>query len=182
MAKEDKPLEYQRRILDTKGVAQRLDLDYLRRPALLLLFRKRATWIAIAVAAAACVPLMLGIGATRRVVESGPVSDAHAFFEKRCEVCHTRSFAAVSDQACGECHDGALHPAKSIDTAHPSKAVRCAECHLEHRGKVRLAEVGNASCTRCHSDLTGHATGVKLRGTNITAFRSGKHPEFSIGK
>ena len=41
MAKEEKPLEYQRRIRDTKGVAQRLDLDYLKRPARLLLQRKR---------------------------------------------------------------------------------------------------------------------------------------------
>ena len=32
MAKEEKPLEYQRRIRDTKGVAQRLDLNYLKRP------------------------------------------------------------------------------------------------------------------------------------------------------
>ena len=32
MAKEEKPLEYHRRILDTKGLAQRVDLAYLGRP------------------------------------------------------------------------------------------------------------------------------------------------------
>ncbi len=182
MAKEEKPLEYQRRIRDTKGVAQRLDLGYLRRPALLLLLRKRATWIAIAVAAAASVPLVLGVGGSRRLVENGPLSDAHAMFEKRCEVCHTQSFAGVPDKACGRCHDGAAHPAKSIDTAQPTAPVRCAECHLEHRGKVRLAEIGNTNCTRCHSDLTSHATGVRLKSTKITAFRPEKHPEFSTAK
>src|SRR3954470_5674280 len=180
MAKEDKPLEYQRRIHDTKGVAQRLDLGYLRRTAALLVFRKRATWIAIGVAAAACVPLVLGVGGSRRMVENGPLSDAHAMFEKKCEVCHTQSFGGVPDEACGQCHDGAAHPAKSIDMARPTAAVRCAECHLEHRGKVKLAEVGNSNCTRCHSDLASHASGVKLRGTNITAFRPEKHPEFSV--
>src|SRR4051812_5067792 len=134
MAKEEKPLEYQRRIRDTKGVAQRLDLGYLRRPALLLLFRQRVTWVAVAIAAVACVPLVLGVGGTRRMVENGPLSDAHTMFEKKCEVCHAQSFAGVPDQACGLCHDGAAHPAKSIDTAHPIAAVRCADCHLEHRG------------------------------------------------
>ena len=34
---ENKPLEYQRRLRDTKGVAQRLDLSYLKRPAILAL-------------------------------------------------------------------------------------------------------------------------------------------------
>ena len=42
MAKEEKPLEYKRRILDTKGVAQRLDLNYLSRASAFLLARNRA--------------------------------------------------------------------------------------------------------------------------------------------
>jgi hypothetical protein len=179
MAKEDKPLEYQRRIRDTKGVAQRLDLGYLQRESWLLLLRKRATWLAAVVVALACVPLVIGIGGTRRMVESGPLSDAHAMFETQCQVCHTQAFGGVPDKACGQCHDGAAHPAKSIDTAVPDAAVRCAECHQEHRGKVRLAEVGNSNCTRCHSDLASHAKGVKIHGAQITAFRAGAHPEFS---
>src|SRR5215471_16804082 len=48
MSKEDKPLEYQRRIRDTKGVAQRLDLGYLKRAAAILLIRKRLTWALVA--------------------------------------------------------------------------------------------------------------------------------------
>src|SRR5438034_277455 len=104
MGKEDRPLEYLGRLRDTKGVAQRLDLDYLKRPALLALLRKRLTWVLIAVAAVACVPLVLGVGGSRRMVSSGPLSDAHALFEKRCEVCHTQAFGAVPDKACQQCH------------------------------------------------------------------------------
>ena len=49
MGKEDnKPLEYQRRLRDTKGVAQRLDLSYLKRPALLALLRRRLIWVSCA--------------------------------------------------------------------------------------------------------------------------------------
>src|SRR5437660_1746401 len=65
MAKEDKPLEYQRRLRDTKGVAQRLDLDYLKRPAILGHLRKRLTWAVVAAAVLACVPLVLGVGGSR---------------------------------------------------------------------------------------------------------------------
>ena len=46
MAREEKPLEYQHRIRDTKGVAQRLDLNYLTRPAILALLRRRLVWLA----------------------------------------------------------------------------------------------------------------------------------------
>lgn len=171
MGKEDKPLEYQRRIRDTKGVAQRLDLGYLRRPGLLLLLRKRITWVLLAIAAAACVPLVLGIGGGRRFVENGPLSEAHAIFEKRCEVCHTQTFGGVPDKACQSCHDGAPH--------HAGRAqARCAECHLEHRGKVSLAAVADANCTRCHADLKES----KIKATKITAFTAGNHPEFSRGE
>jgi hypothetical protein len=179
MSKEDKPLEYQRRIRDTKGVAQRLDLGYLQRPALILLLRKRAAWLLVIVALAACVPLVLGIGGSRRLVSNGPLSPAHAMFEKRCEVCHTQTLGGVPDKACQGCHDGAAHPAKSMDTAHITAQVRCAECHAEHRGKVKLAAVPDAGCTRCHADLNAHATGVRLAGAKIAAFGAGKHPDFS---
>ena len=94
------------------------------------------------------------------MVENGPLSDAHAMFEKKCEVCHTQSFGGVPDEACGQCHDGAAHPAKSIDLARPTAAVRCAECHLEHRGKVKLAEVGNSNCTSVTLRNTGSPANV----------------------
>src|SRR6185369_11304531 len=117
MAKEEKPLEYQRRIRDTKGVAQRLDLGYLNRPALVLLLRKRLTWVLIGVSILACVPLVLGLGGAKRTLSTGPLSKSHAVFEGRCEVCHSQAFAKVPDEACEKCHDGAAHPADLKDTA-----------------------------------------------------------------
>src|ERR1041385_6146875 len=121
MAKEDKPLEYQRRIRDTKGIAQRLDLDYLKRPALLALFRKRLTWILTAMAVLVGVPFVIGEAGSRRAVSNGPLSRAHAAFEKRCEVCDAQAFASVPDRACQGCHDGAAHPARLADTARPNR-------------------------------------------------------------
>jgi hypothetical protein len=44
---------------------------------------------------------------------------------------------------------------------------------------MRLGQVANGNCTRCHSDLQAHATGVKIKGVEISAFRERKHPEFS---
>jgi hypothetical protein len=181
MSKEDKPLEYQRRIRDTKGIAQRLDLNYLKRPALMALLRRRMTWVVVALAALACVPLVMGVGSSRRVVANGPLSEAHAIYEDRCEVCHTAAFGGTPDAACQKCHDGAPHPAKSIDHARLNAAPSCAQCHMEHRGKQMLSQVADGNCTACHSDLTAHAAGVTMKATRITEFRAGSHPEFSAG-
>ncbi|HXB73226.1 MAG TPA: cytochrome c3 family protein [Candidatus Acidoferrales bacterium] len=178
MAKdENKPLEYQRRLRDTKGVAQRLDLSYLKRPALMALLRNRLIWVLLGGATLACVPLMLGIGGSRRSVENGALSEAHAIFEKRCEVCHTQAFGGVPDQACSQCHDGAAHPAKLVDTGHAATQIRCRQCHMEHRGKVPLAALTSANCTGCHADIAAHSTGAKVK--NVTAFRPGRHPEYA---
>jgi hypothetical protein len=177
MAKEEKPLEYKRRIRDTKGVAQRLDLGYLKRATQLLVTRKRAVWVLVAAAGLACVPLVLGVGGSRKSLQNGPVSEAHAMFEQRCEFCHTQSFRSVSDKACGQCHDGAPHPAKSVDAGHPSKEIRCVECHVEHRGRVRLSVVVNARCTTCHAEIAAHSTGAKVG--NVSTYRDGKHPQFA---
>jgi hypothetical protein len=179
MAKEEKPLEYQRRIRDTKGVAQRLDLDYLKRTSLLLLLRKRATWILLAVTALASVPLVLGLAGSHRSLSTGPLSASHAVFEGRCEVCHAVAFSRVQDTACQRCHDGAAHPALVKDTGEANMTVRCAECHTEHKGQMRLGRVANGNCTRCHADLANHATGLTIKEREISAFRKDKHPEFA---
>ena len=179
MAKEEKPLEYQRRIRDTKGVAQRLDLSYLKRTSLILVLRKQATWIALGVAALVSVPLVLGLGASKRALSTGPLSASHAVFDGRCEVCHSVAFARVKDSACERCHDGAPHPAKSIDTAKPTDTPFCADCHVEHHDQVRLGMVNSGNCTRCHANLDSHATGITIKRKDITAFRDRKHPEFS---
>lgn len=181
MAKEEKPLEYQRRIRDTKGVAQRLDLGYLNRPRLLAVARSRLTWLLVAAAAGASVPLLLGVGGSRKAIANGPVSEAHDLFAQRCEVCHDQSFKRAPDRACQGCHDGAPHPAKMVDRGKGNTVVTCAQCHMEHRGKAALGEVASENCTSCHADLKAHASGVTIKAVSITAFRTEKHPEFSAG-
>src|SRR5262249_47848253 len=115
MSREDKPLEYQRRIRDTRTVAQRLDLDYLKHPAIVALLRSRLSLGLAGVALLVSLPLLLGVGGGR-AVQSAPVSEAHALYEARCETCHARAFGGIPDAACQQCHDGAPHPAFSFDT------------------------------------------------------------------
>ncbi len=179
MAKEEKPLEYQRRIRDTKGVAQRLDLGYLKRTPFLLLLRKQTTWILLGLAALVSVPLMLGLGGSRRALSPGPLSSSHAAFEGRCEVCHASAFARVKDTSCEGCHDGAAHPSVVRDTGEANFTVACAECHSEHKGQAQLSQVVNGNCTRCHADLAKNASGLTIKSHEISAFREKRHPEFS---
>jgi len=179
MAKEEKPLEYQGRIRDTKGVAQRLDLGYLNRPRVLAVLRSRLTWILLALSLIAGAALVAGAGGSRTAVANGPVTEAHALYAQRCEVCHDRLFKGTPDAACQACHDGAPHPAVQADTARPDAAPPCARCHVEHRGRAALSEVADAACTSCHGDLKAHASSVTLRSSRITGFKEGQHPEFS---
>jgi len=182
MAKEEKPLEYKDRIVNTKSVAQRIDLDYLTRPSPFRDWRRRLMWIAPAAAALGILPFLLGVGSGERAFSNGPVSRSHVIFENNCAACHAGKFTSVADAACRKCHDGPSHPAKAADGAKLASEPRCAQCHLEHRGRVVLAEVDNRNCTACHSDLTRHGTGVKLASTAIHAFRPNRHPEFPAVK
>ena len=178
MAKEEKPIPYQSRILDTKGVAQRLDLRYLSKPNRFNDLRRKLTWIAPLVAAIACIPFLTGIGPLDKVFSNGPVSKSHALFEQNCQLCHAQAFSKVADATCVQCHDGASHPAKMIDTGKPNREVRCATCHEEHRGSSELKAVANRNCTTCHASLKENGTGIQLTSVVISAFKEGKHPNF----
>src|SRR6185295_4227375 len=153
-AHDDKPLPYEGRILDTKGVAQRLDLDYLKHPNRFRDLKRRLTWAAPIVALVAVLPFVLGV--QPQVFSSGPVSRAHAVFENSCKLCHVDNFSSVSDKACQQCHDGPSHPAKVIDTAKITNLPACTTCHSEHRGRD-LAMVVDGNCVACHSSLPSRA-------------------------
>lgn len=177
MAKEEKPLPYERRILDTKSRAQRLDLNYLGRGHWL---RANRRWLALAapvIAALAVLPFVLGWRGGQKAFASGPVSRAHAVFEKQCTNCHVVSFQQVRDKDCLKCHEGTSH--HNQQTHEP----RCAECHVEHRGNRMLAEVPDFNCTACHSDLQhrGSPAPKHLQKTalEIHKFAPGAHPSFS---
>jgi hypothetical protein len=179
MSKEEKPLEYQRRILDTKGVVQRLDLDYLKKPSPFRDWKRKLSWLAPAVALIGVVPFVAGIGGLDKAFSNGPVSRAHSVFENNCQACHVSNFSNVPDGACKACHDGPPHPAKSVDGAKPAREISCATCHLEHRDNRSLSEVADGNCTTCHADLKANGSDVKLAGVEISGFRDGRHPEFS---
>jgi hypothetical protein len=173
MAKEEKPLEYERRIQDTKGLAQRIDLAYQQRPNPMRTWRRRFTLAAPALAAVASLPFLLGIGGGEKAFVNGSISRAHSIFEDNCSQCHSKAFSTVADASCKKCHDGPVHQANATGS------IRCADCHVEHRGKTLLADVDDRHCTGCHADLSAHGKNIRLKATDITAFRVSRHPEFS---
>ena len=136
-----------------KKLAQRIDLNYFKRPQ-----GMRRLRMLLSIAAPAVGLLWLGgmaLAGSRTPYSSGPVSSAHAFAEQKCEVCHQRddSFRAhVTDNACLTCHGAPAHVPVGGATRHEGPA--CATCHREHNGRVRLAStVADGMCVECHGDL-----------------------------
>src|SRR5260221_12412529 len=113
MAKEEKPLEYERRIQDTKGLAQRIDLAYQQRPNPMRTWRRRLTLAAPALAAVASLPFLFGIGGGEKAFVNGSISRAHSIFENNCSQCHSKAFSIVAAASCKKCHDGPGHQANA---------------------------------------------------------------------
>jgi hypothetical protein len=153
----------------TKKLAQRIDLNYFKRPTP---YKRARLWLSV------LVPLLAlgwlgwrGISRDSRVYSSGRMSGAHAVLEKQCAVCHVQKAGEFSskaaDGACLGCHDGPVH--------HEWKylsAPDCAFCHREHRGKANLAATSNENCAVCHERLQTSP------GVHIISFEDG-HPEFA---
>ncbi len=158
----------------TKKLAQRIDLDYFKRPSAL---RRWRLWLSIAAPALAIVGIVwYGIRSDRRVYSAGGLSSAHAVLTKQCSACHVSNLgfydAKVIDQKCLACHDGAVHHLTQAFT--PS----CASCHADHRGAIRLAATSDANCTQCHANLETRGTSSGFV-KNIRSFES-DHPEFTV--
>jgi mono/diheme cytochrome c family protein len=159
----------------TKKLAQRIDLNYFRKPDWL---RRWRSWLTLAAVALALV--WIGWHAARRndgVYSAGKLSAAHAVFSNRCSACHVSVpgiffSRKVSDHACLDCHDGPIHHASQTFTP------PCAACHADHRGAIRLAEVSDANCTQCHANLATRG-GLAHYATHIESF-SHDHPEFAV--
>lgn len=157
----------------TKKRAQRIDLNYFKRPHP---FRRWRFWLSVAVPLAAIAWIAWhGLRGNQRVYSAGRMSAAHAVLAGKCDACHFEMAgffsAKTSDHACLACHDGPIHHADQVFTPH------CSSCHQEHRGQVRLAATSDRACTQCHADLrstTGNAKFVR----DIENFGSG-HPEFA---
>jgi predicted CXXCH cytochrome family protein len=157
----------------TKKLAQRIDLNYFKRPTPL----KRAKfWLSLLLPLLAVVWIAeRTLTKDSRVYSAGRLSQAHAVLEKECAACHLQQAGAFSakaaDAACFNCHDGPIHHASKI------AAMNCASCHTEHRGRINIAATGNQVCAECHKDLEESSSNTRY-ASHIRSFEDG-HPEFA---
>jgi hypothetical protein len=156
----------------TKKIAQRIDLNYFKRPTPM---KRAKLWLGVLLPVLALGWIAWhGFARDSRVYSSGRLSGAHAVLEKECATCHVQKagvFAAKAENnACLACHDGPAHHTSRV--AEPD----CATCHVEHRGRVNLSAARNQTCAECHGDLRA-AGGTSHFAANIRSFQDG-HPEF----
>ena len=160
----------------TKTVAQRIDLNYFKRPTRF----KRARWLL-----AVFLPLLAlgwlgwhGLSRDSRVYSSGRMSGSHAVLEKHCGACHVQKAgefsAKAADGACLGCHDGPVHHEQQVRANVPT----CAACHVEHRGRINIIAASNADCAECHANLKVGAGAVSY-SAHIRTLEDG-HPEISV--
>ena len=161
------------RVRTAKSLAKRIDLQYF---AKLHVFRRWKLWLSVAVPTIALGWILAETTLHRsNVYTSGPLSPAHAVFANQCALCHvrrTRYQASVKDRTCLSCHDAPAHNA--FQTFIPS----CSSCHVEHRGKPRLAHTSDPACTQCHSDLKSKEGAPEIY-PHISGFDR-DHPEFDV--
>jgi len=162
------------RIRTTKKLAQRIDLNYFKRPSPL----RRARFI-LSITAPALAAVWLawhGVARDTHVYSAGKMSPAHAVLSRECAACHVSNAGSfrvrVENQACLDCHDGPIHHANQLFTP------GCATCHAEHHGPVRLASTSDANCAQCHGDLRPSSGSVHV-SRSVSNFASG-HPEFAV--
>jgi hypothetical protein len=157
----------------TKTVAQRIDLNYFKRPTPF----KRARLLLVILAPLLAIGWIAWRGFSRdsRVYSSGRMSEPHAVLEKQCETCHTQKAGEFSakalDTACLSCHDGPIHHEEQVLQDVPA----CATCHFEHRGRINIVAGSNISCSECHSNLKV-AAGSLPYSAHIRTLENG-HPE-----
>ena len=157
----------------TKKLAQRIDLNYFKRPTPL----KRAKfWLSFLLLLVALFWITeKRLSRDSRVYSSGRLSRAHAVLEKDCSACHLQqagNFSArVADTGCLACHDGPAHHFSQIP------APDCATCHTEHRGAANLSAIRDQACAGCHAGLKSSHPDTRYL-TQINNFEKG-HPEFA---
>lgn len=157
----------------TKKLAQRIDLNYFKRPTPLKTAKLALSILVPALALAWIVWLV--VAKDTRVYSSGKMSEAHAVLANNCAACHIKAantFAEkAEDSACLSCHDGPIHHHVA------TKNVACAECHTEHHGRINILATSNQNCAQCHSDLKANG-GASNYANAILSFSDG-HPEFA---
>ena len=157
----------------TKRLAQRIDLNYFKRPTPL---KRAKLWISLVLFLLALFWIAeKSLSRDPHVYSSGRLSRAHAVLEKECSACHLRqaeTFSArAADSACLACHDGPAHHSSQIP------APNCAPCHAEHRGPAILSAVSDNACAGCHADLKSSLPDTRYVA-KIYSFEQ-VHPEFA---
>jgi hypothetical protein len=147
------------RARNTKKLAQRINLNYFKQLFPIPRWRR-----ILAIGLTLIALLWLGweaLSGKQQPYNAGPVSAPHALFGAKCETCHAANHK-ITEQACLACHDAPIHHATQTFTP------RCAECHVEHQGGVRLTATSERACTQCHATFKIH----------ISNFNR-DHPEFA---
>jgi len=162
----------------TKKLAQRIDLNYFKRPSA---YKRTKFWLCLLLPVAAFLWIAWrGTAKYSRVYSSGRMSAAHAVLEKECATCHLQQAGAFSakaaDNACLSCHDGPIHHEIRATPAH-AQSIECSSCHSEHRGRINISAVSNQACAQCHANLDAIEPAVSHFPAHIRSLESG-HPEF----
>jgi hypothetical protein len=157
----------------TKKLAQRIDLNYFKRPSP---YKRARFWLTVLLPLLALTWIAWRTFAKdSRVYSSGRMSAAHAVLEKECATCHLQQAgvfsAKATDQACLACHDGPIHHTTQ------THSLACATCHTEHRGRINIAAASNQTCAECHGDLKTSG-GAPHYAAHIDSFQDG-HPQFA---
>jgi hypothetical protein len=157
----------------TKKLAQRIDLNYFKRPTP---YKRAKFWLSLLLPLLALTWIAWRTFAKdSRVYSSGRMSAAHAVLEKECATCHLQQAsdfsAKATDSACLSCHDGPVHHATQV------KTLECATCHTEHRGRRNITAASEQTCAECHSDLKTNG-GTPHYAAHIDSLQDG-HPQFA---
>ena len=160
----------------TKKLAQRIDLNYFKRPSP---YKRAKLWLSVLLPVLALSWIAWrSFAKDSRVYSSGRMSAAHAVLEKECATCHLQKAgvfsAKATDTACLACHDGPIHHTTQV------KTLECATCHTEHRGRINIAATTNQACAECHAGLRTTA-GSPHYAANISSFEDG-HPQFTASR
>jgi hypothetical protein len=157
----------------TKKLAQRIDLNYFKRPSP---YKRAKFWLTLLLPVLALTWIAWRtVAKDSRVYSSGRMSAAHAVLEKECATCHLQQAgvfsAKATDNACLSCHDGPVHHASQV------KTLECAACHTEHRGRRNITAASEQTCAECHGDLKTNA-GTPHYAAHIDSLQDG-HPQFA---
>ncbi len=111
--------------------------------------------------------------------EAGTLQAAHHFFGENCNVCHTKAFQMVQNQACESCHYATPDHADAEQFGIPELSdTRCASCHKDHNGLDGLVRTDQSLCQDCHINLDERSNQLTtLR--NVSDFGD-DHPEFTV--